>query len=186
VDHEAAVSPYRKPRRQPKTSHVPAWCEHILWVIERGFPAALMVLLSALAVLAAGGCLNSEQLAAKAPIEAQARVADGIAVAANAALPMLVEHYRQEGYAALQGVKDRGGNVDDANKAIGIVKDRWRPIWNAWASLAIAQNGWASVLESGADPTKAIAELKNAYCELMAVWPNDIPAIPLAPLRCPS
>ena len=186
MDRQAVLSPYRRHRRQPRTSGIPAWIEQVVWIIERRLPVMFVMLLSALAVLASGGCLNGEQFAAKAPIEAQARVADGIAVAANAALPMLVEHYRQEGYTALQGVKDKGGNVDDANKAIDEVKDRWHPLWNAWASLAIAQNGWAAVLESGVDPAKALDELKNAYCELMAVWPDDIPAVPLAPLRCPS
>jgi hypothetical protein len=185
------VSPYRKEPPQPVPWVWPAWLIALPWRLDRAFgvdwlPRLLFGVLVATMTVAAGGGCGAEQLASKTAIEAQARVADGIALAANSALPVLVDRYRQDGLIELQAVKDRGGSREDAEAAIQAVKDRWHPLWNAWASLAVAQNGWADVLEHGGDGARALAELRNAYCELLAEWPGEIPVVPLAPLSCPA
>lgn len=119
-----------------------------------------------------------------AGLQIQAHAADSVAEASNAALPILVQRYRDEGFRELEQVKADGGTVSDARRAIERVKANWAPIWSAWEMLAVAQDGWATTIESGGDQAVALAELKRAYCGLRAVWPEDIPAVPLSLLRC--
>lgn len=132
----------------------------------------LLLLLLALCVVS---CTGATQL--------QAATANAIAQGANAALPILVDRYNQEGLRAIDSSKDRV----EAEQAVARVKDRWFPVWNAWESLRIAEHYLAGIIESGGDPVAALLELKAAYCELRAVWPEDIPAMPLVPLiQCPA
>lgn len=119
-----------------------------------------------------------------AALQIQAATADAVADSSNAALPILVERYSDEGFRVLGKVKDDGGNQDDARAAIDTVKTKWAPIWKAWETLRIAHDGWSTAIESGGNYVAALVGLKNAYCALRAVWPEDIPAIPLGPLKC--
>lgn len=118
--------------------------------------------------------------------QAQIQTANSVAQAANATLPMLVETYRQEGLAAIESVKDKGGTADDARKAIESVKTKWQPIWEAWAALRIAEDAWAKALEEDKDTTAALVGVRTAYCGFMARWPGSVPVIPLAPVICRS
>ena len=117
-------------------------------------------------------------------LQIQAQTADSVAEAANTALPILIDRYRDDGFRVLERVKADGGNADDARAAIEKVKVKWKPIWDAWEALRVAQDAWATSLESGGDSAAALGALKKACCDLRAVWPEDIPAVPLAPLRC--
>lgn len=112
----------------------------------------------------------------------QAQTANLVASAANSALPILVERYRREGDAAIA----RSGDRAEAEAAVAAVKDKWSPVWTAWEALRIAEDGWAATLEQGGDAKAALGALRDAYCALLGAWPNDVPAIPLAPIRCPS
>jgi hypothetical protein len=115
-------------------------------------------------------------------VQVQAQTANAIGAGANTALPILVERYNQEGLRAI----DKAQSRQEAEAAILHIKNKWLPIWKAWESMRIAQDHWATVLEQGGDMTAALIEMKNAYCELMVIWPEDIPAIPLAPIACPN
>jgi hypothetical protein len=138
----------------------------------------LLVTIFALVAAGALGCANPA-------LQIQAATADSVAEAANSALPILVQRYREEGFRELERLKAEGGaNQDDANAALEVVKAKWKPIWDAWEALSIAQDAWATALETGGDTGPALKALKKAYCELRGVWPEDIPAVPLAPMRC--
>lgn len=116
----------------------------------------------------------------------QIHTADSLAEGANSALPILVSSYRQEGFAAIDAVKASGGTAAEARAAIEDIKARWKPVWQAWETLRVAQDAWADALEGGADTAAALVVLKDAYCGLRSVWPQDIPAVPLVPVRCPK
>jgi hypothetical protein len=137
---------------------------------------ALQALVLILATLLLG-CGN-------AALQIQAATADAVADSSNAALPILVERYRDEGFRVLIKAKADGGNQDEARAAVAVVKKKWEPIWKAWETLRIAHNGWSDALESSGNYLAALIGLKNAYCALRIVWPDDIPAIPLGPVRC--
>jgi len=135
----------------------------------------LWVLLLALTVLLCG-CENANQV--------QAQTANGIAQAANASLPILLQRMQEEGIAELKAVLARGGDREDAEAAAARVDAAWEPIWKAWDALRVAQGRWAAVIEEGGDLTSALSEMVGAYCDFKAIWPGSIPAMPLAPLRC--
>jgi len=116
--------------------------------------------------------------------QAQIQTANSVAAAANAALPTLVETYRQEGLRVIDEVKEKGGSAAEARVAIAAVQDKWKPIWEAWAGLRIAEDAWADALEKGADTAASLAGLRSAYCGFMARWPSTIPVVPLAPIIC--
>jgi hypothetical protein len=118
--------------------------------------------------------------------QAQAQTANAVAEAANSALPVLVEAYRQEGLRAIDDVKAKGGTEQEARFAIESVKTKWKPIWEAWAALRIAEDAWADALEKDTDTAAALAGLRSAYCQFMARWPSAVPVIPLAPVICGS
>lgn len=131
-----------------------------------------------LLVLALAGCTSSAT-------GVQARIADGIGVAANQSLPMLVNRYESMGDQILQRLKERGDvSMEEARAAIQAHKDNWAPVWKAWESLQVAQNGYADALEQKLPLAAIVTELREAFCELRAAWPEDIPAIPLAPVVC--
>lgn len=112
----------------------------------------------------------------------QADVANGIADAGNTALPMLVAAYQKEGSDAIAASSSRA----EAEVKLYDVKKRWEPRWLAWESLRIAHDSWAVALEKDLDLTVALAQLRKAYCELVDVWPESLPALPVVPLACPA
>ena len=137
-------------------------------------PLRFFRFLAVLAVLCLGAGCDS------AALQIQAQTANAVAGAANAGLPVLVERYKAEGDAAIEKAATRA----EAETGVAAVKDRWSPIWSAWEALRVAEDGWAVAIEQGGDLGAAIHGLSVAYCGLVAVWPADIPAIPLSPLRC--
>lgn len=128
-------------------------------------------------VLVATGCGASAR-------QIQAQVGHTIGESANQALPILVNRYEKMGDDILAELKARGATKSEARSAIEGHKANWEPIWKAWDSLQIAQNGFADALESGGSIMDYLSELRQAFCELRAVWPKEIPAIPLAPVVC--
>jgi hypothetical protein len=148
------------------------WARGYVW-LSFGAKALVMAAL----VMGNAGCPDYVR-------QAQAQTANAVAQAANAALPVIVEAYRQEGLRAIDDVKAKGGTADDARAAVEAVKAKWTPIWEAWAALRIAEDAWADALEQGADTTGALVGLRSAYCQFMARWPSTVPVIPLAPVIC--
>lgn len=121
-----------------------------------------------------------------AALQIQAQAANSVAQTANAALPILLERYRQEGLRAIDVVKDAGGTADEARAAVDAVKAKWAPVWKAWETLRVAQGAWADTIAGGADAGSTLEALRDAYCGLIQVWPKDIVAVPLGPLKCPE
>ena len=119
---------------------------------------------------------------APAVVQVEAQVADSIAVGANAALPVLVSEYRQEGLTAIAASASR----TDAETKLTAIKAAWAPRWKAWETFRVAQDAWATALEKGGDLTAGLAALQTAYCGLIGVWPSEIPAMPAVPLQCPK
>lgn len=124
-----------------------------------------------LLILLVTGCISRQE---------QAQSANAIAAGANAALPLLVNRYDQEGVRAI----DQAKSADEANAAIARIKDKWFPVWHAWETMKVAQDHWATVLEQGGDLGAALKEMQKAYCRLVAIWPEDVMAVPLAPIAC--
>lgn len=116
----------------------------------------------------------------EASLHLQAQTANAVAYAANAALPILVERYRQEGLDAIAKAPTR----DEAERAIDAVRLKWQPVWKQWETLRIAEDAWAKAIEERGDLMSALRALGDAYCSLLVVWPEDVPVVPLAPLRC--
>ncbi len=134
-------------------------------------------------------------------IQTQARVANTVALAANTALPLLVERYKADGLAIIAAAPDRA----TAEARLEIHRVAWQPVWGrctadpptcaggAWNSLRAAHDAWAAVLESaGAGEAVTAAHLLErarllgvAYCELRASLPENarasMPDVPLAP-----
>ena len=126
-----------------------------------------------LLVLCLGGCdMSARQI--------QAHTADGVAQAANAALPILLDRYRQDGLDAIAKAETKA----DAEAALAAVKTRWEPLWKSWEAVRIAQNSWASALEAGKGTAAALAAVRSAYCGLQEVWPATITALPVVPISC--
>jgi hypothetical protein len=164
-----------------------AWLEYARWWLHgRAFTSvfepifyAVVVILIFVVVMGIQGCTDPAR-------QIQARAADSVAQAANSALPILIERYRQDGFRALDKLKAAGGTADDVPATLDAVRAKWKPVWDAWKALVVAQDAWADALEGGGNPTAAVTALKDAYCGLRGVWPEDIPAVPLAPVKCPE
>jgi hypothetical protein len=141
------------------------------------FRAVLLAVLLGTLVMMTSGCPDFSR-------QIQAQTANGIANGANAALTILQERYRQEGLAVLTEVHRSGGTEAEARAELQKVIDKWKPIWQAWETLRVAEDAWATAIEQGGDTAAVLAAMKKAYCGLMQLWPESIPAIPLAPIKC--
>ena len=127
----------------------------------------------ALVVVFLSGCPDSAR-------QIQIYTAEAVARGANAGLPVLVQRYKAEGDAVILMATTRG----DAEAGIAAVKAKWKPVWEAWEALRAAQDGWATALEKGGSLVAALQGVQVAYCGLQKVWPEDIPVVPLVPLKC--
>lgn len=129
-----------------------------------------LVLLVALLAL---GCTDAAK-------QIQVQTAEATAAGANAGLPLLVERYRAKGLEIIAKAETR----DEAETKLAVLDAEWAPVWGAWEGLRVAQDAWATALEEGGDLGGALKAMKVAYCELRETWPDDIPAIPLVPVKC--
>jgi len=139
----------------------------------RKFVVLLVVLLS----LGSMGCSSQARIV-------QAQTANAIAQSTNDMLPWILESYNEDGMDALKAVKAAGGGRLEAVAAINDVKRAWKPVWQAWDSLQLAHDKWATMLEEGADTTTALRELKDAYCKFRLIFPKKLPVIPLGIIKC--
>lgn len=110
-------------------------------------------------------------------IQIEAATANAVALAANSALPLLAEAFRQDGLSAIADVKARGGTADEARAAVAAVEAKWAPVWRGWAALRIAEDAWATALEQGGDTAAALAAVRLAYCGLLSEWPSSVPKL---------
>jgi hypothetical protein len=116
-------------------------------------------------------------------ITVQAQIANGISATANAALPVLVSRFKQEGLDAIHHVKDTGGSAADAQAALVALENAWAPVWLAWEALRVSHDLWATALEKKTDPAVALEALRHDFCALLGLWPKGVPAL-LSPVRC--
>lgn len=140
------------------------------------FSALLLVLLLA-ACDACGAGQVTEESARRAE---HAAVASAIASGANAALPVLAEAMERQGMLEIEKAESRA----EAERALEEVEARWAPVWEAWRLLVIAQDAYATAVESGEDTAAHLGNLKARYCELRALWPDKIPGVPLGLVVC--
>lgn len=176
--------PYREPPDAPALSGVFRTLWEMLWWHLRWWHGDRLASWLGHLLCAAVVLVAPLPACSSATLQVESRVADGVAVAGNTALPILVERYRDEGIDAILAVKHAGGSADEARAAVDAVKARWAPVWTAWDALAAAQDGWATAIEQGGDASAALGGLKAAYCSLLFSWPKDVPAAPLAPISC--
>lgn len=109
--------------------------------------------------------------------QAQTVAASMLATTVNDALPALTAAYQAEGDRAI----DAAPTQDEARKARDAVRARWAPVWKAWDAVRVAQNAWATALESGTaqDVSRTAGALQAAYCGLRAAAPSvALPEVP--------
>jgi hypothetical protein len=138
-------------------------------------PICLACLCCLVGGTALGGCLS------EAPAT-QPQVATVVATGANAALPILIAAYRQQGLDAIQKAPDRAS----ANVQLAAVEAEWEPVWKVWKMLEVADVAWVKSIEAHGDTAAIEAVVKTAFCDLLKVWPKSVPAKPIVPLVCPG
>ena len=110
----------------------------------------------------------------------QAIIADGVAEAANAGLPMLVDEYREQGNRIIDSAKDRA----TAEAQLADLERDWDRVWKAWESFRVAHSMFVDAIDAGNDTTKMLDIVRGSYCSLVDVWPKSIPATPIAGVSC--
>jgi len=109
--------------------------------------------------------------------QTQALAANSVAVAANTALPMLVEVYDQEGRIEIAKSDSRA----EAEYRLERVRERWRPIWEGYDAFVAAHGVWATAIEAGTVSPAVASEVREAYCALRRAAAESV-ALPDYPL----
>jgi hypothetical protein len=114
-------------------------------------------------------------------IEVQSKVANDVALAANAIAPVLLATEQAEGDKAIDAAADKAA----AKAALVVIQKKWDPIWISYRAVAVAQDAWATALEKKGDTTAAVQALQAAFCKLKVLLPPEIkiPA-PVAIIVC--
>jgi hypothetical protein len=126
-----------------------------------------------LALVACGGVERSD-----------ARAANALAVASNAALPFVVDRYRNE---QLEQLDSDAGEIETRSRVIE-VRHQWAPVWLAWESYRVAFGVYATALEQADSDGAgaALARMGAAACAFRASLPRELaPKLPALPVRCP-
>jgi hypothetical protein len=114
-------------------------------------------------------------------IDVQSKVANDVALAANAIAPVLLTSEQAEGDKAIDAATDKAA----ARVALAKVEAKWAPVWVSYRAVAVAQDAWATALEKKGDTTVAVQQLQAAFCKLKTLLPPEvkIPA-PVAIIVC--
>jgi hypothetical protein len=114
-------------------------------------------------------------------IDTQAKIANDVAIAANAIAPVLLASEQAEGDKAIDAATDKA----TAKAALAKVEAKWAPVWVSYRAVAVAQDAWATALEKKGDTTVAVQQLQAAFCKLKTLLPPEvkIPA-PVAIIVC--
>jgi hypothetical protein len=123
------------------------------------------------------GCFNSQTLAAQ-----NAVILTATAQTANVMLDILIARYRAELFTTVDMAFKRGDTKEEAELRVDLVVEKWRPIWDAWEAFKMVHDEAARAIRKG-PADESIKVMKQAYCELMSVWPIDL-AEPVAPFDC--
>lgn len=135
-------------------------------------------------------------------LQVQARVANGVGLAGNRALPLLIESYQTEGLRIIEQSRAEGAPRPEAERRLAAHVVAWRPVWGdcgaetgqcaggAWTAMRAAHDAWAEALEQqiagrplDLPAILAHAErLRVAYCALRTTVPEParthVPQIP--------
>lgn len=137
--------------------------------------------LLALMLVACSDCSGAPTQAETARAQ-HAAIASAVASAANAALPVLAAAMERDGMLQIEKAESRA----EAERALEEVEERWKPVWEAWRLLVVAQDAYATAVESGENTLAHLENLKARYCDLKALWPSKIPGVPLGLVVCPA
>lgn len=125
----------------------------------------------------------------------QARLANEMAIAANHALPVLVQTYRAQGMTIIARARTR----EEATERLAFLRARWERIWGRcdgepvqcrdglWPALRASHEEWVAMLEAHFAGRKIDAPaafqlalgMRRAYCEIRGAVPEaDLPDVP--------
>jgi hypothetical protein len=113
--------------------------------------------------------------AAQAPVDAGAataasasRLAAAIIDTANRQCAVLLELYRQEGFAALYRSQASAEMQTDLRAALIAVDSRWSPVWSAWRALRAAEMALSLSVREEAGTTVVGGDERTLACALRA------------------
>jgi len=92
--------------------------------------------------------------------------------------------YRQEQRAVLADTMAQGGNMEDAKRAVTVVRSTWKPVWDALAAARQAHEGLRSAIEAYEAGRGAVADVIVAAGKLRAA--EDSAAEALRTVRGPD
>jgi hypothetical protein len=118
--------------------------------------------------------------------QAQRDASNVVAHVANDTVePALLAAYRSTGLLVVRAQNTR----EDAQVALSLHQERWKPVWRAWAGFEAAHAAWQSQIEAQADPLPAAMAARKSFCELRELtkgdWGVELPDFP-GPLACPA
>ena len=137
------------------------------------------ILVLVLFVLLLGSC----RACTNARLVSQAQAANAISDTANSVLPLLLDHYRLQG----DLIVAQGKSEQEVREKLEKLKAKWEPLWSSWELLKKSKDAWDTALEGkgkDGDPDLKLAALKKQYCSFMELWPEGLPAVPLAAISC--
>lgn len=109
----------------------------------------------------------------------QVQTANAVAVAANAAAPLIVAAYKKEGVACI----DDSPTLVEADACLTKLEFKYGKVRIAWMGMRRAQLEWSEALErSDAKISDYMVSMEHAYCDLS----KELPSVPKVPgLTCP-
>jgi hypothetical protein len=138
---------------------------------------ALLVVM-ALAALPLPSC-------APAAWQAQRDASNVVASVANDTVePALLAAYKATGQLVVRSQHTR----EDAQVALALHQERWKPVWRAWAGFVVAHQAWQNQIDAKGDPLPAAVAARKSFCELRSLaseWAVELPDFP-GPIRCPE
>jgi hypothetical protein len=138
---------------------------------------ALLVVM-ALAVFPLPSC-------APAVWQSQRDASDVVAHVANDTVePALLAAYKATGLLVVRAQHTR----EDAQVALSLHQERWKPVWRSWGSFRAAHAAWQAQIDAKGDPLTAAAAARKSFCELRSLaseWAVELPDFP-GPIRCPE
>jgi hypothetical protein len=140
-----------------------------------------------LGVLALLGCLLALQSACGASAWQTQRDASNVvaSVANDTVEPALLAAYKATGLLVVRAQHTR----EDAQVALALHQERWKPVWRAWAGFESAHQAWQNQIDAKGDPLPAAIAARKSYCELRSLakgdWAVELPDFP-GPIACPQ
>ncbi len=118
--------------------------------------------------------------------QAQRDASNVVAQVANDTVePALLAAYKATGLLVVRAQNTR----EDAQVALALHQERWKPVWQAWAGFEAAHAAWQNQIDAKGDPLPTAMAARKSFCELRALakgdWAVELPDFP-GPLACPA